>query len=185
MGIPFVEDRTLVRGLDYYTNTAFEVVAGGLGAQSSIGGGGRYDALVETCGGSETPGIGFGLGMERIILSLQAQGVKPPRKENRGVFVATLSGDSSESETKKALEILYLLRKNEFTADKDYLGRSLKAQMKYANKKGFKYAVIVGGEELERGCITLRNMETSEQQEAAVENITTVLLRWQGGNGCE
>jgi len=185
MGIPFVEDRRLVRGLDYYTNTAFEIVAGGLGAQSSIGGGGRYDALVETCGGPPTPGIGFGLGLERIILSLQAQGVKPPHKEDDSVFVATLSGESSEVETKKAMEILYLLRRNGFAADKDYLGRSLKAQMKYANKKGFKYAVIVGGEELERGSVTLRNMATSEQQESKVENITAALLKWQGGNGCE
>lgn len=183
--IPYIEDRRLVRGLDYYTKTAFEVVAGGLGAQSSIGGGGRYDALVETCGGPPTPGIGFGLGMERIILSLKAQGVSAPQKENSPVFVAALSGGSSEAEIKKGLEILYLLRRNGFTADKDYLGRSLKAQMKYANKKGFKYAVIVGGEELERGCVSLRNMETGEQQETALENITAELKRWQGGNGCE
>lgn len=183
--IPFIEDHGLVRGLDYYTKTAFEVVVDSLGAQSSIGGGGRYDALVETCGGPPTPGIGFGLGMERIILSLQAQGIKPPQKEKKAVFIATLSGNKDSQENQKALEILYLLRDNGFASDKDYLGRSLKAQMKYANKKNFKYVAIVGGEELSRGCVILRNMESGEQQEASIENIMVSLLKWQGGNGCE
>lgn len=181
MEIPFIEDRRLVRGLDYYTKTAFEVVANCLGAQSSIGGGGRYDALVETIGGQDTPGIGFGLGMERIILSLQAQGVKIPVREKAPVFVATVSGADSQAETEQALKVLYLLRRKGLIADKDYLGRSLKAQMKFANKKGFKFAVIVGGEEMERNCVSLRNMETGEQQEAAADRITEALLTWQGG----
>lgn len=183
--IPFVEDNRLVRGLDYYTKTAFEVVVDCLGAQSSIGGGGRYDALIETCGGPPTPGIGFGLGMDRIILSLQAQGVKPPEQRRTAVFVATLSGDGDPNEMKKAFEVQALLRKNGFTADKDYLGRSLKAQMKYAHKKSFKFAVIIGGEELGRASVNLRNMETGEQQETRIEDILTALKSWQGGNGCE
>ena len=184
LDIPFVEDRELVRGLDYYTRTAFEVVADGLGAQSSIGGGGRYDALVETCGGPDTPGMGFALGLERIILSLQAHGVEVTQQDKNAVFVATLSGEESPLEVKKAFQIQALLRGRGFSADKDYLGRSLKAQMKYANKKGFRYAVIVGGEELSRGCVILRHMETGEQQEAAIETIITALKSWQGGNGC-
>lgn len=183
--IPFLKDRLLVRGLDYYTKTAFEVVVDGLGAQSSIGGGGRYDALVETCGGPATPGIGFGLGMERIILCLKNQGLVPQVKETTGVFVATLSGNDDLAETKKALEILYLLRANGFYADKDYLGRSLRAQMKYANKKGFQYTAIVGGEELCRDCVTLRNMRSGEQKEIAVKDLLLDLKCWQGGNGCE
>lgn len=173
--IPFIEDPKLVRGIDYYTRTAFEVTVESLGAQSSIGGGGRYDSLVEICGGPDTPGMGFGLGMDRIILSLQAQGVQLPEQRKDSVFVATLSGDQNPGEGKKAFEILAMLRSSGFTADKDYLGRSLKAQMKFAGKRGFRYAAIVGGEELDRGSVVLRDMESGEQKEVPINELVNGL----------
>ncbi|NLO90256.1 MAG: histidine--tRNA ligase [Clostridia bacterium] len=163
----------LVRGLDYYTNTAFEFFAEGIGAQNSIGGGGRYDNLVETCGGPPTPGIGFGLGLERTLLSMKRQKVEIPLDKTPDIFVAVPGGENNDLMVKEAVRILALLRKKGFSADKDYMQRSLKAQMKYADKKGFKYAVIIGQEEIDRGFVLLRNMESGEQREVPTAEIAS------------
>ncbi|MBC7325718.1 MAG: histidine--tRNA ligase, partial [Moorella sp. (in: Bacteria)] len=128
LGLTFILDEHLVRGLDYYTNTAFEIMVRGIGAQSSIGGGGRYDGLVEALGGKPVPGIGFGLGLERVLLALEAQGrhLAP----DRGVDVLVVT--AGRGVDRVAVRLLARLRAGGLRADKDYLSRSLKAQMKYA-----------------------------------------------------
>jgi len=161
LGIDYVVDRYLVRGLDYYTKTAFEMMAPGIGAQSSVGGGGRYDNLVETIGGPPTPGIGYAIGLERLLLAMQEQGSELPGRDRPDVFLASVD-DTLESE---ALQLLQTLRQKGLAADKDYLGRSLKAQMKYAGKTGVPAVVILGKEELARGMVILKDMTTGAQKE--------------------
>jgi len=173
--VPYVVDSSLVRGLDYYTNTAFEIMVKDIGTQNSIGGGGRYDALIKTCGGPDIPGIGFGLGLERTLLALESQEKKIVKDDGQDVFVAVAAADPGARETKEAVKILSLLRQEGFCADKDYLGRSLKAQMKYADKRGFLTAVIVGEEELERGSVVVRNMKTGEQREVQLGDLVSEL----------
>ena len=182
-GIPYTINKTLVRGLDYYTNTAFEITVDNLGSQNSIGGGGRYDKLVEVCGGPDTPGIGFGLGLERTILAMEAQGAAVPAAASRKVFVAAAGQGHVEQE--EAFKVLGRLRQAGISADKDYMGRSLKAQMKYAGKKGFAAAVIIGGAELSRGIVTLRDMLTGTQSEVAEKDLIAALKSWQEGSGNE
>jgi histidyl-tRNA synthetase len=160
MGVGFGVDPTLVRGFDYYTKTAFEFVSGQLGAQNAIGGGGRYDNLVEEIGGEPAPAIGFGLGMERLVLTLDALGVEPPGDQRDSVFVAGLGEAGHEA----AVKVTFELRGNGIAADMDYTGRSLKAQMKIADKLGARWVVILGGDEIARGAATVRDMRTSRQQ---------------------
>lgn len=173
LGIEYILDEHLVRGLDYYTNTAFEIMVAGIGAQSSIGGGGRYDGLVEACGGPPTPGIGFGLGLERILLALKAQGKEIEVKSGIDVLVAT-SGPDLEG---AALRLLKALRANDITADKDYMGRSLKAQMKYADRYPAKLVIILGEEELAKGEVIVRNLRTGEQREVTWQEIIAFCQR--------
>lgn len=167
LGIPYVVDGRLVRGLDYYTHTAFEVMARDIGAQSSIGGGGRYNGLVEVFGGVPTPGVGFALGVERIILAMERQGAPFPAVNRPDVFVAAMDRSCEE----EAFSILFDLRKNGLKADKDYLGRSLKAQMKYAGKTGCRLVVLVGGDELKRGAAAVRNMAGGNQVEMPLDGL--------------
>jgi histidyl-tRNA synthetase len=158
--IPFQRNPRLVRGLDYYTKTAFEITHSGLGAQSTLLGGGRYDGLVEELGGEPTPGIGFGSGMERVLLTLAALGVELPQERLRPVFVATLG----EAARKPGLLLLSRLRDAGIAADTDYLGRSLKAQLKQANRIDARFALILGEDEVKAGVATLRDMESSSQE---------------------
>lgn len=171
LGVPFVPDRRLVRGLDYYTHTAFEIMASDIGAQSSIGAGGRYNGLIEAVGGSPTPGIGFALGLERIILSLEKKGFMPKTKPVPEVFLAV----TGEQAAREGFKILAALRYAGISADMDYQGRSLKAQMKYAGKLDVLYTIIIGEEELQRGSVVLRNMAAGEQREVAVSDIITAI----------
>lgn len=173
LGIPYFLNNRLVRGLDYYTRTAFEIMAPGIGAQSSVGGGGRYDGLIEACGGPPTPGIGYALGLERIILALEKRGLVPAAVFGPEVFVAVL-GDRAARE---GFALLAKLRRAGIAADMDYQGRSLKAQMKYAGKLGVRYTVIIGEEELRRGIVVLRDMESGSQREIPVAEILTYLAR--------
>ncbi|MCG0277524.1 MAG: histidine--tRNA ligase [Thermanaeromonas sp.] len=173
LNITYLLDECLVRGLDYYTNTAFEIIAPGLGAQSSIGGGGRYDGLVEACGGPSMPGIGFGLGLERTLLALEAQNKKIKVEDGVEVLVATV-GEGMET---KALRLLSLLREHNIPADKDYLGRSLKAQMKYAHRYPARLVIILGEEELERGRVTVKNLKTGDQEEVSWDDVVDFCLR--------
>jgi len=167
LNVPYIIDHKLVRGLDYYTHTAFEIMAPGIGAQSSVGGGGRYNGLIEACGGPSIPGIGYALGMERIILAMEKQGIEVESSPGPDVFVAVLNPEDKE----KAFEILFTLRREGISADQDYQNRSLKAQMKYASKIKAGYTLLLGGEELERGAAVLREMVTGKQEEIPLKEI--------------
>jgi len=168
LGIEFEVDPRLVRGLDYYTKTAFEFMhTAGLGAQSALIGGGRYDGLVEACGGKPTPGIGFGSGIERVLLVREALGVEDRLSEVVDVFVITL-GDEARV---PGLRLLADLRAAGLSADVDYLGRSMKSQMKEANRQNARRALILGGDELAKGVASVRDMAGSEQREVPLTDI--------------
>ncbi|KMO86006.1 histidyl-tRNA synthetase [Megasphaera cerevisiae DSM 20462] len=159
VGIPFTLDPRLVRGLDYYTNTAFEIMYAPLGAQSTVCGGGRYDGLIEEVGGPSTPGIGFAIGMERLLLTLKEQGLLPPPQRKRPVFIVAL-GDAAKT---AAFTIQQQLREKGIYAEIDLMGRSMKGQMKSANKLEADYTVIIGEDELAGGQVQVRDMNTKEQ----------------------
>jgi len=167
LGIAYQVDSRLVRGLDYYTNTAFEVMSRDIGAQSSIGGGGRYDGLIEAVGGPPTPGVGFALGVERILLTMKGQGIDLPGRDRPDVFVVNADPDTE----REAFDILFALRKGGLSADKDSLGRSMKAQMKYAGKTGCRFVVILGGNELKKGAAGVKDMASGEQVEMTLNDL--------------
>ena len=172
LGIEYKVNDRLVRGLDYYTNTAFEVMARGIGAQSSIGGGGRYNGLIEQVGGGPVPGIGWAMGLERAILTMEQQGIKFPEEPPFDVFIATIGEEAAGP----ALVLLTKLRKAGLAAEKDYLGRSLKAQMKYAGKFNAKFTLIMGGDELQRGVVVVRDMAAGTQEEVALDRVVDTLV---------
>ncbi|MCL6612551.1 MAG: histidine--tRNA ligase [Peptococcaceae bacterium] len=174
LGIPFTVNGRLVRGLDYYTHTAFEVMVPDIGAQSSIGGGGRYNGLVEALGGPPTPGVGYALGVERIILTMERQGAPFPARNRPDVFVAAADPSGEE----KAFGVLFALRAEGLSADKDYLGRSLKAQMKLAGRIGCRFVVILGGDELKRGAAAVRDMAGGSQVELRLEGLSREIKKW-------
>ncbi len=173
MNADFVLDSTLVRGFDYYTKTAFEFVASELGAQNAIGGGGRYDNLVEEIGGQPAPAIGFGLGLDRLVLTLDAMGVEVPVSSGIDTFVAGLGEAGHEA----AVKVLFDLRSEGVAADMDYTGRSLKAQMKIADRLGARYVVILGEDEIAQGVAALRDMSTSEQQVVPLAELASHIKR--------
>ena len=170
-GIEYEVDHNLVRGLDYYTKTAFEIQYSPLGAQSAVCGGGRYDGLVEEAGGPATPGIGFAMGMERVLLALESQHLLPEAEDAMDVFVVCPNKEQFTLAFKAAID----LRRAGFKVDYDFQGRSMKAQMKQANRVQARYVLIFGEDEAARGQVVLRNMATSEQQEIAIDAITTIL----------
>jgi histidyl-tRNA synthetase len=164
-GISYVMDPGLVRGLDYYTKTAFEVHHGGLGAQSALGGGGRYDGLVEQVGGSDCPGVGFSTGLERVLLALESE----ERGELRAApkpdyFVATVSPDARP----EALKLIAVLRLSG-SAEMDLAGASLKSQFKQADRVGAKKVIVLGPREIERGVALVRDMATHQENEVSLE----------------
>ena len=167
IGIAYNIDKNIVRGLDYYTRTVFEFVSENVGTQGTICGGGRYDGLVETIGGSPTPGIGFGLGIERLLLEMESQGIQVPEPSGMDLYVATI-GDKAES---FAQQLVYKLRSQGVGAEYDHMGRSLKAQMKYADKTGFSYIIVVGDDEIESNKAVLKNMKTGDQKDVSLDSI--------------
>lgn len=169
--IVFHEDPRLVRGLDYYTKTAFEIISGGLGAQNAIGGGGRYDDLVEELGGKPTPAVGFAAGIERMIIAMDQQKVEWPVEKRLDIFVAKVD----EKNKNTSFKLLQKIRNAGLSADMDYSGGSLKSQMRIANKIGARYTVIVGEEELSKNMVILRNMQTKEQKEVKIDNVINEL----------
>lgn len=171
LGIPHIVDRRLVRGLDYYTKTAFEFHAAGLGAQSQVLGGGRYDDLVEEIGGDPTPAIGFGMGVERLLLAAEKQRAQIPPEPPVTAFVAAL-GESARIE---AVKLLAALRAGGIPADTDYSAKSLKAQMKLAHRLGARFVVILGEDEIARGAAAVRDMATGEQSEVALGDLVAKL----------
>jgi len=165
--IIFHEDPQLVRGLDYYTKTAFEIISGGLGAQNAIGGGGRYDDLVEELGGKPTPAVGFAAGIERMIMAIDQQKVEWPMEKGLDIFVAKVNEKNKDT----AFRLLQKIRNAGLSADMDYSGGSLKSQMRIANKIRTRYTVIIGEEELSKNMVILRNMQTKEQKEVQIDNL--------------
>ena len=171
LDIPFELDSNLVRGLDYYTKTAFEVQYTPLGAQSAVAGGGRYDGLVEEIGGDATPGIGFAIGLERVLLALEKQELLPEMEENVDVFFVAL-GEAAE---KTSFKLMQKVRAAGLAAAMDFAGRSLKAQMKQANKKKSRFVAILGEDEVKDTLVTLKNMKTSEQKKIVFEELIPML----------
>jgi len=180
-GIPYKLNPRLVRGLDYYTHTAFEYKAQGIGAIDTIGGGGRYNGLVEEIGGDDKPGVGLGLGLERTLLLLESQGIRPDSGQHADVYLVAL-GERAE----KAMPgIVQKLRDAGIAADRDYLGRKLKAQFKAAERSGASFAAVLGDDELDRGEISLRPVTGGEQMAVKLESLAgtiRILLKSEKGN---
>lgn len=181
MGISYTLNHTLVRGLDYYTRTVFEVWPQTVGRQSALGGGGRYDGLARHIGKRDVPGIGFGTGIERIILNLQRQGVAPNESKPFSVFVATLGEQAATYGT----GLVNTLRQRGMQALMAYRPRSLKAQLRQAGNHHADFAVIVGDDELAEGQVLLRNLGASTQENVAESDLMQTLerLRDEGRTG--
>ena len=171
-GIEYEIDTRIVRGLDYYTKTVFEFICENIGAQSTICGGGRYDGLMEQLGGPSLPGIGFGMGLTRLILAMQASGADEVKEPKPLLYIAPMGTEAR----RKALEIVSRLRTKGVYAECDICARSLKAQMKYADKIGAEYTLILGDSELESGKAQLKCMAQSSQEEIEIDNIVSIIL---------
>ncbi|WP_455047700.1 histidine--tRNA ligase [Mogibacterium diversum] len=168
MGISYVVDPRIVRGLDYYTKTAFEFVTTKIGAQGTICGGGRYDHLVEEIGGPSIPGVGFGLGKERLLILMEQNDIVVDDPNIPDISVSFI-GDKARL---YALDLVHKLRAGGVSAIIDTLNRNLKGQMKYANKLNARYSVVIGENEIEKGIVTLKNMYSGEQKEISAIDIT-------------
>lgn len=165
MNIEYTVNPQIVRGLDYYTKTVFEFVSDSIGAQGTVCGGGRYDGLIEEFGGQRTPSLGFGMGLERLQLVMEAQGCPFPEAEKPDLFIVAL-GDKA---TLKAVEIAKDMRDEGFSVLYDLNARSLRAQMKYADKMGAKFNVVIGDNEVDEKIAELKNMATGEKTEVSLE----------------
>ncbi|HIZ20963.1 MAG TPA: histidine--tRNA ligase [Firmicutes bacterium] len=173
--IDYTIDPHIVRGLDYYTRTVFEFVSDALGAQSTVCGGGRYDGLIDELGGPHLPSLGFGMGLERLLLILDAQGGKFPAPPRCEVYLASMG----EKAARRCFAIATRLRDGGVSVECDTVGRSLKAQMKYADKIGARYTIVVGDNELESGQAKLKDMDTGETSDVALDDslYTTLYTR--------
>ena len=158
-GVEYKIDSKIVRGLDYYTKTVFEFVSENIGAQGTVCGGGRYDGLIEEFGGNRVPGIGFAMGIERLLLLLDSIGVKIPNLNRTEVYIAPMG----EEERKKAFAIVQKLRLDGVSAETDHMNRGIKAQFKYADKIGAKFVGVIGSDELAQGKIKIKEMETGAE----------------------
>ena len=167
--IEYTINPQIVRGLDYYTKTVFEFVSNSIGAQGTVCGGGRYDGLVEELGGQHTPSLGFGMGIERLMLLMEAQGCEFPEVEKPDLFIVALG----EKATLKAVEIAKDMREEGFSALLDLNQRSVRAQMKYADKLGAKFNVVIGDNEVEAKIAKLKNMQTGEETEINLDTFVS------------
>ena len=173
LNIPFEVDPKLVRGLDYYTKTTFEIISGKVGSQSSLCGGGRYDLLVEELGGKPTPGVGFAAGMERILLACENEKALNIPEPSLDVYLVRIDNDLFI----KVSEIASALRRNDLIVDYDYLSRSVKAQMREANKMNARFVLFVGGDEYKNGELILKNLSTGEQEKIKSDEINFLINR--------
>ena len=164
MNIEYIVNPQIVRGLDYYTKTVFEFVSDEIGSQGTVCGGGRYDGLIEELGGQHTPSLGFGMGLERIQLVMEAQGCAFPEPNKLDLFIVAM-GEKAEL---KAVEIAKDMRSEGFSVQYDLNSRSLRAQMKYADKTGTKYLVVIGEDEVNSGIAKLKDMQTGESTEVSL-----------------
>ena len=168
LGIPYEEQSTLVRGLDYYTHTVFEIVPADVeGSQVTVLAGGRYDGLIEQIGGPPTPGIGFGMGIERMAHQLREQGLGPDGATSPEVLIAALGAGAELAASRIAAD----LRRNGVAATLAFGGRSLKAQLRHANRVGARFAVIAGARDLAEGRVTVRDLESSDQREVELDRV--------------
>lgn len=163
--IPYIVNPKIVRGLDYYTKTVFEFVTTRLGSQGTVCGGGRYDGLIEELGGQHTPSLGFGLGMERLLALMEKQGIEIPLPPSCDIYIAGLG----EEAQKKAFTLVKEVRETSLIAECDIVGRSLRAQMKYADKIGAKFSMVIGENEINENKAILKNMETGEKTEVPLD----------------
>lgn len=161
MGIEYTVNPRIVRGLDYYTNTVFEFVSTGIGAQGTICGGGRYNGLIKELSGDDIPACGFGMGIERVAILMASQGVDTPAEERPDLYLAP----ANEEYAVKAMSIINEMRETGTLALTDLAGRSIKAQMKYANKKQARYTAVLGEDEVKNNTITVKNMDTAETKQ--------------------
>lgn len=175
MNIPYTIDPTLVRGLDYYNHTAFEIMsdAEGFGAITTLLGGGRYNGLTEQLGGPESPGIGFGMGLERLMMALESEEIPLPIDDSIDIYFIAL-GDDAQLETVKLMQSL---RQKGLKVDKDYMGKKMKAQLKNANRLQARVVVIIGENELETGNVQVRTMSTGEQEEVSISELDAKLYQ--------
>lgn len=169
MNIEYIVNPQIVRGLDYYTKTVFEFVADSIGAQGTVCGGGRYDGLIEELGGQHTPSLGFGMGLERLQLVMEAQGCEFPEPSRPDLFIIAM-GDKA---TLKAVEIAKDMRDEGYSVVYDLNGRSLRAQMKYADKINAKYNVVIGDNEVDTKSAVLKDMATGEQSNISLETFVS------------
>ncbi len=172
LGIPYIEDPSLVRGLDYYTRTVFEVqVDAGLGSQNAIGGGGRYDRLMEEYDGPATPGLGFALGFERTLLAMEAVGATVEGLPKSEVYVARVD----QSVAGAAFSLVSSLRDAGIAAETDHQGRSLKSQFKQADRLGARLVAVLGPDEVAAGQVKLRDMGTKEETTVELGEVATTV----------
>jgi histidyl-tRNA synthetase len=171
MEIKYVVNPWIVRGLDYYTKTVFEFVSKEIGSQGTVCGGGRYNGLIEECGGTPTPAVGFGAGIERLLMTIEATNGKIAYEKSVDIYIGTMGHEA----ILKAANLVNNLRKENINAEMDLVGRSVKAQMKYANKIGARYSIILGDNELSENKGNLKNMETGEQVEVSLDQIIDYL----------
>lgn len=173
LNIPYTIDPNLVRGLDYYNHTSFEIVLDreGYGAATTLLGGGRYDGLTKELGGPDVPGVGFGLGIERLIMALEVCKKELPIDEQLDAYIVTIG----EEAKKKAVKLLHQLRRAGFKIDKDYMNRQIRAQFRAANRLNTKFTLVLGEEELKKNMINIRNMDTGNQEEISLEKIEEYL----------
>lgn len=168
LNIPYVIDTNMVRGLDYYNHTIFEFITTIDKSELTICAGGRYDSLVEYFGGPETAGFGFGLGLERLLLVLDKQGIELPVEESLDVYIAVLGSGANG----KALELVQAIRYQGFKAERDYLGRKIKAQFKSADTFKAKTVITLGESEVESGQVNVKNNATREEVTVSFEELT-------------
>ncbi len=162
-GVEYTVDPKIVRGLDYYTRTVFEFVSDSIGAQGTVCGGGRYDGLIGELGGGDVPGIGFALGIERLLLLMQSTGTEIPCDKKADVYLAPMG----EKEAEKAFELVMAMRRAGLKAETDHMGRGIKAQFKYADKIGARFVAVIGSYELDKGVVKVKNMADSTESTVA------------------
>ncbi|MBR0348393.1 MAG: histidine--tRNA ligase [Clostridia bacterium] len=172
MGIVYEVNPHIVRGLDYYTRTVFEFLTDSLGAQSAVCAGGRYDGLVEEIGGPHVPALGFGMGIERLLLLLEAQGIKLPEAKKCEIYIANIGEEASIKAAAMATE----LRQSGMFAEFDVVGRSLKAQMKYADKIGARFTTVIGEDDIKANVAKVKNMQTGEVTELAIDEFADTFM---------
>lgn len=172
-GVEFAVNPSVVRGLDYYSRTVFEFISNAAGAQGTVCGGGRYDTLLQQIGEKPVPAVGFGGGIERLLMVMEAEGVNIPEPQKVAVYVAGMDEKTREA----AFKIVNSLRNNGISAESDLMERSLKAQFKYADKLGAQYVAVIGGNELESGVVNVKRMSDGAQEAVKIDDIYSYLKK--------